>query len=91
MRQTIQVRTMRTLKELSDEVLSVQDACNLSGIVGAFGRAMHDLWEHARRQNEGTDWVNRHAITRAWVSKLVSLSRYRETDNTFETVMELAG
>ena len=82
---------MRTLNELSTEVLSVQDACNLSGIVGAFGRAMSDLWDHAREQGEGTDFVNRHPITRAWVSKLVSLSRYEMADDTFEKVIELAG
>jgi len=35
--------------------------------------------------------VNQNAITRAWVSKLVSLSRFRMADDTFDAVMGLAG
>ena len=81
---------MRTMQQLAEESLAVQDACNLSGLVHAFSRAVHDLWE-LRPPDQGTDWVNRHPIVRAWVSKLTSLSRYDETDDTFEAVFALAG
>ena len=82
--------TMRTLQQLAEEAIQIQDASNLSGVVHAFSRAMHDLFAN-RPPDSGTDWLNTHPIVRAWVSKLVSLSRYEMSDDTFEQVMELAG
>ena len=81
---------MKTLQELANDALQIQDACNLSGVVHAFHRAISDVWENARAQGKGTDWVNRHPIVRAYVSKLVMLSRYEIGDDTFSEVMAIA-
>ena len=81
---------MKTLQELANEALQIQDACNLSGVVHSFHRVISEVWENARAQGKGTDWVNRHPIVRAYVSKLVMLSRYEIGDDTFSEVMAIA-
>jgi hypothetical protein len=81
---------MKTLQQLAKEALDVQDASNLSGVVHAFHRAISDLWDNARQLNEGTDWVNRHPVCRAYISKLVSLSRHVPEDATFEETNAIA-
>ena len=48
---------MKTLKELAEQALAVQDACNLSGVLNSFREAMSHLWEHAHQPGRGTDWV----------------------------------
>jgi len=57
--------TPRTLAQLAQEALDVQDACNLSGVAQGFGRAMADLRHHVG----GTD-ARTHAITVLWIDKL---------------------
>ena len=81
---------MRNLKELATEALDAQNACNLSGVVHSWHRALEDLWANARAMGKGTDWVNKHPINRAYVSKLLSLSRYEIGDKTFEECEMLA-
>lgn len=61
---------MRTLKELAKEALDVQDACNLSGVVHAFSRAMTDLGQHV----QGTEARNRHPVAILYASKIASLT-----------------
>lgn len=67
---------MRTIKELAKEALDVQDACNLSGVVHAFSRAITDL--RANLPNAGTDEINRHPVCVLWADKIRSLT-YAET------------
>ena len=80
---------MKPLDELAGEVAGLQDACNLSGVLSTFQKAVADLWEHAMDRREGTGWINKHAITRAYVSKLVALSGYEAGDGTFTQILEL--
>lgn len=61
---------MRTLKELAQEALDIQTACNLCGLAQSFARMMKELGEHVK----GTDALNTHAITRLWVDKMAHLS-----------------
>ena len=77
---------MKDLKELAKEAYAVQNACNLSGVVHSMAAAMSDLWEIARSENKGTDWVNNHPITRAYVSKLVSLAACEEIGTQIEAL-----
>jgi hypothetical protein len=83
----------RSLQELAQEALSVQDACNLSGVVHAMSRVMSDLWDHARQAGQGTDWVNRHPITQVFIDKLVQLSQYQDTSAMalYHEVLNLRG
>lgn len=64
----------KTEQELIKEAIDVQMACNLSGIVHSFSRAMADLWEIAREKGKGTDFVNTHRVARLYASKIQSLS-----------------
>ncbi len=65
----------RTEAELVKEAIQVQDACNLSGVVHSFSRAMNRLWALAREgEGKGTDWINTHRVSRLYASKIQSLS-----------------
>jgi hypothetical protein len=65
---------MRTEQELIAEAIAVQNACNLSGIVGSFADALYELWSIADKQTRGTDWVNQHRVSRLYASKILSLA-----------------
>jgi hypothetical protein len=65
---------MKTEKELIREAVEVQNASNLSGVVHSFARAMKDLWRIADEQNAGTDFVNKHRVSRLYASKIQSLA-----------------
>lgn len=80
----------RSISELAQDALDVQDACNLSSVVISFAKALDDLWLHATALNKGTDWVNQHPITKAFTSKLMSLSGWTLGDGTFAEVISLA-
>jgi hypothetical protein len=62
----------RTLGELAKEALLVQDACDLSGVVHGFSRAMARLWQ--LRPNAGTIALNQHPIVQLWADKVASLA-----------------
>jgi hypothetical protein len=66
---------MRTEAELIKEAIQVQDACNLSGVVQSFARALPELWSIANESGgKGTAWVNTHRVARLYASKIQSLS-----------------
>ena len=67
---------MRTLQDLAKEALQVQDACNLSGVVHGFSRAVTELREILRATGGdlSTDSVNTHPICRMWASKIHELA-----------------
>ncbi len=71
-------RPPRTLADLAREALTVQDACNLSGVAHGFSRAMTDL----RRLGMGTDECNRHPIAVLWADKIAHLTGTQRDDGT---------
>lgn len=62
----------KTMKELAQEALDVQDACNLSGVVHGFSRAITNLRELLPRA--GTDEINGHPLCALWADKIAHLS-----------------
>jgi len=74
-----------TYQELAQQALDVQDACNLSGVAKALGRAMDVLWAEAHARNEGTDWVNQHPIVTLYLDKLAHLNR-TQGENTMKVM-----
>ena len=60
----------RTLAQLAQEALDVQNACNLSGVALGFGRAMVNLRQHVG----GGDAIRQHAVTRLWMDKLADMT-----------------
>ena len=68
-----------TTQEAARTALECQDACNLTGVVHAFSRAMHSLRE--TYPNENTEFFNRHCVVTLFLSKLCDLNRgYFECD-----------
>lgn len=63
---------MRTLQDLAREAIQVQDACNLSGVVHGFSRAITEL-RNILRDTGGdlsTHAVNTHPVCQLWASKI---------------------
>jgi hypothetical protein len=67
---------MRTLKQLAQEALDIQDACNPIGLSNGIGRAMSDLMDLLRKTNQRNDTavICSHPIFVLWASKLHSLA-----------------
>lgn len=71
---------IKTELELIQEAWEVQDACNLSGVVHSFSRAMTRLWEIYQDRAKTTDFrfsstdINQHIISKLYASKIMSLS-----------------
>lgn len=62
----------RTLEQLAAEVMVIQDACNLSGVVHAFSRSISRL--RALLPQASTDAINNHPICVMFASKISSLT-----------------
>jgi hypothetical protein len=62
----------RTLRDLSQDSLDVQDACNLCGVARSFAEVCVELknWPH----QTGDFREKRDAITKMWISKLEHLT-----------------
>ena len=63
---------MKTLKELAQDVLQVQDASNLSGVVKGFDRAIADLKLHFPEYSN-RDFYHLPIIA-MWADKIASLT-----------------
>lgn len=63
---------VRTLRDLAKEALLVQDACNLSGVVQGYARALSRLWKLLPEAS--TTGINRHPIAQVWADKIASLT-----------------
>lgn len=68
--------TMPTLKQLAQEAIRVQDACNLSGVAHGFSRAITALRFALKTEGQpcDTEAVNKHPICIMWVDKLSHLT-----------------
>lgn len=65
----------RSLQELAQEVLQVQDAVNLSGVVHSWSKSITRLRELVMGNPcKSTDEFNRHPINRLWAAKCSALS-----------------
>lgn len=63
------------MAELASEALDVQNACNLSGVVHGFSRAISRLRVLLDAQGKGgTHAVNTHVICMLWSDKIASLT-----------------
>jgi hypothetical protein len=78
----------RTLKQLAEEAVAIQDACNPLGLTKGFAQATQELADSLRASNQPSDTraICQHPIFRLWASKLhdlagmglSDLSRYTE-------------
>ncbi len=84
---------MKTLAQLAQDALDIQDASNLSGVVHSFSKACTDLREVMNNSPEGfsQERLHTHPIILAWVSKIDSLTGGRWTDfSVFPSVERIA-
>lgn len=57
------------IRKAAQDALAVQDACNLSGVVHAFSRAMSAV----RKHTNGTDEANTHPVALLFADKIMDL------------------
>lgn len=79
---------MKTIQQLAQDALDIQDASNLSGVVHAFDRFITDLWAIARAEGKDTDWINSHPIVAMYLDKLSDLN-HRKSETDFFQVYEI--
>ncbi|OHD23790.1 MAG: hypothetical protein A2Y38_17010 [Spirochaetes bacterium GWB1_59_5] len=60
-----------TIRELAREALQVQSACNPSGVLRSWMRAMTTL--QSLSSNSGTTWLRQHPVMVAYADKMASL------------------
>lgn len=66
----------RTIKQLAQDAIDVQSACNLSGVVHAFSRLITELRGLLEKDpGFSTESLNQHPIVQAYADKLASLAR----------------
>lgn len=67
---------MKAINTLAADAIAVQDACNLSGVVHGFSRAITDLREALSQAKMPTDTlaINKHPICKLWASKIHDLT-----------------
>lgn len=77
------VKPIRTLAELAQEAINIQDACNLSGLVLGWGEALHELRTNLMSLEPcaDTERINKHPINILWAAKLFDLTGGK-TDHT---------
>lgn len=63
----------QVLSQLARDVILVQDACNLKGVIAAFMRARETILDYGGRE-KGTEWFNHHPIMRLYASKIHHLT-----------------
>jgi len=58
-----------------EEAILSQSACNLSGLIMSLSKHMDKIWEEARAQGKGTDYVNNHPVVRLFLEQFNHLCR----------------
>lgn len=78
---------MKTLKELAQESLDVQNACNLTGVAHGMARAIGELRDVLGNWDE----ANVHPIALLWVDKLAQLTGYAQDyqSNHYKQVFQI--
>lgn len=67
----------RTMADLANEAIQVQNACNLSGVVLSFAKSIVRLRVLMREMGrESTAEINSHPVCVMWADKIQSLTRW---------------
>lgn len=72
---------MKSLKELYQEALDIQNACNLCGLSQRFAMVMKELNDLIP---SGTTERNKHAIVTLWLDKFNSLNGIQSDQSRIE-------
>lgn len=71
-------KNLRTQRELAQEAIDIQNACNLSGLVHSWAKVVMEL----RRMfpDMSTTFYNTHPVNQLWASKVHDLTRMGLSD-----------
>lgn len=61
----------KNIRQLAEEALMLQDACNLAGVAGALQRTVAEI---ARMPGESTSSAAMHPVTRVIIDKIMDLA-----------------
>lgn len=81
---------MKTLAQLAQDALNVQDAVNLHAVVNGFSRAIADL--KLLMPVAGSDELQAHPIVQCWADKVAHLTGTQQSSpwKAFEAVEAMA-
>lgn len=71
---------MSTTKQDYLDALHSQSAVNASGLIHSLSALVTRIWEDARSQGKGTDYVNNHPLVRFYVAQLDYLCNTEYSD-----------
>ncbi len=71
---------MATTKQDYIDALNSQSAVNASGLIHSLSALVTRIWDDARAQGKGTDYVNNHPLIRLYVEQLDFLCRTTYSD-----------
>lgn len=73
---------VRSWKEMAEEALRIQDACNLSGVVHSFSNIITEVRTRLEAEGKGgSDSVNQHPICRLFADKVAHLTGTQSLGN----------
>ena len=66
---------MKTVKQLADDAIHVQDACNLIAVANSFANVTKEVRDRLAEsgQESGTDAIRNHPIVQLWASKIIEM------------------
>lgn len=66
---------MKTLKQLADDAIHVQDACNLIAVANSFAQVIKDVQQNLADagKESGTDAIRNHPIVQLWADKIYDM------------------
>ena len=70
--------------------LDAQSACNASGLIHSLHETIDRVWDEARENGLGTDWVNGHPILRLYAEQLSFLSSKTDYFRAYQVCEERA-
>jgi len=65
--------------------LDVQGAVNLSGVVRSFALVTERIWNEARAEGGGTEFVNKHPISRLYAEQINFLASGMDYSDAYQT------
>lgn len=80
---------MSTNKRDYEDAMFSQGACNLGALLYSLPKIVDRIWEDARANGKGTDYVNTHPIIRLFAEQIAYLSSGREYSDAYGIVQDV--
>ena len=67
---------MKTMKQLADDAIHVQDACNLIAVANSFASVTKEVRDRLAESGQecGTDAIRNHPIVQLWADKIYDMA-----------------